>query len=134
MPSEVAGGQRSDGTVEIAGRPIVGKLDALSAPDDKSDALVYPRAGNGAGVAAGVCGIVALAVSWIPFVDYTSLVLGALAIVLAGIGIHRANADPGRGKALAIVGLVCGIAGFAIAAIVLLLIYALVTTINVAGG
>jgi hypothetical protein len=30
--------------------------------------------------------------------------------------------------------MVCGIAGFAIAAIVLLLIYTVITTINVAGG
>lgn len=122
------------------GRPLAqqetpaGRADVVTYAPDESQTLVYPRSGNGVGVAAGVCGIVALTVSWIPFVDYTSLVLGALAIVLAAFGIHRANVDPGAGKAMAIVGLVCGIAGFAIAAIVLLLIYALVTTINVAGG
>ena len=92
------------------------------------------RTGNRAGVASAVCGIVALGLSWIPFVDYTSLVLGALAIILGVIGIRRANADPAVRKALAIIGMVCGIAGFTIAAIVLLLIYALITTINVVGA
>ncbi|MFI5285840.1 MAG: hypothetical protein ACHQ4F_05925 [Candidatus Dormibacteria bacterium] len=136
MPSEVAGPPAQP----PGGRPVAkqetpaGGADALTHSSDESHTLVYPRSGNGVGVAAGVCGIVALAVSWIPFVDYTSLVLGALAIVLAALGVHRANVDPGAGKTMAIVGLVCGIAGFAIAAIVLLLIYALVTTINVAGG
>ena len=72
--------------------------------------------------------------SWIPFVDYTSLVLGALAIIFGAFGIRRANADPGARKVLPIMGMVCGIAGFAIAAIVLLLIYTVITTINVAGG
>ena len=92
------------------------------------------RTGNGAGVASAICGIVALGLSWIPFVDYTSLVLGALAIIFGVIGIRRANADPRARKALAIIGMVCGIAGFTIAAIVLLLIYALITTINVGGA
>jgi uncharacterized membrane protein len=92
------------------------------------------RSGNGVGIASAICGVVALVLSWKPFVDYTSLVLGALAIIFGVLGIRRANADPGARKALAIIGMVCGIAGFAIAAIVLLLIYALVTTINVAGG
>ena len=92
------------------------------------------RTGNGACVASAICGIVALGLSWIPFVDYTSLVLGALAIIFGVLGIRRANADPRVRKALAIIGMVCGIAGFTIAAIVLLLIYALITTINVGGA
>jgi hypothetical protein len=92
------------------------------------------RSRNGAGIAAAICGVVALALSWIPFVDYTSLVLGALAIIFGGLGIRHANADPGARRALAIIGIVCGSTGFGIAAIVLLLIYAVITTINVAGG
>lgn len=60
--------------------------------------------------------------------------LGALAIIFGALGIRRANVDPGARKAWAIFGMVCGIAGFAIAAIVLLLIYTVITTINVAGG
>jgi hypothetical protein len=92
------------------------------------------RSGNSAGVVAGISGILALALSWIPFVDYLSLVLGALAITLGILGVRRANADPGAGKAMAIVGIACGVAGFAIAAIVLLLIYTLLQTTTVAGA
>ena len=72
--------------------------------------------------------------SWIPFVDYTSLVLGALATISGVIGLRRANADPAVRKSLPIIGMVCGIAGFAIAAIVLLLIYAVINTLNVGGA
>jgi hypothetical protein len=96
--------------------------------------VVDGRAGNSAGVAAGISGILALALSWIPFLDYLSLVLGALAITLGILGVRRANADTGAGKAMAVVGIACGIAGFAIAAIVLLLIYTLVQTTTVAGA
>jgi hypothetical protein len=92
------------------------------------------RTGNAPGVASAVCGIVGLGLSWIPFVDYTSLVLGALAIIFGILGIRRANAHLGVRKAFAIIGMVCGISGLVIAAIVLLLIYALITTINVAGA
>jgi hypothetical protein len=63
-----------------------------------------------------------------------SLVLGVLAIIFGALGIRRANADPAARKVLAIIGMVCGIAGFATAALVLLLIYTVITTINVAGG
>jgi hypothetical protein len=92
------------------------------------------RPGNSAGVAAGISGIVALALSWIPFVDYLSLVFGALGISLGILGVRRANADPGAGKAMSIIGIACGVAGFAIAAIVLLLIYTLLQTTTVAGA
>ncbi|GEM_PF-2655104 len=97
---------------------------------DSPDTLLYVRSRNGIGLAAGLCGVAALLLSWIPFVDYMSLVLGALGIILGGVGVHRANVDPGKGKGMSITGIACGIAGFAIAAIVLLLIYALVVTIN----
>lgn len=96
--------------------------------------VVDGRSGNSAGVVAGISGILALALSWIPFLDYLSLVLGAIAITLGIIGVRRANANPGAGKAMAVVGIACGIAGFAIAAIVLLLIYTLVQTTTVAGA
>jgi hypothetical protein len=92
------------------------------------------RSPNRPGVAAAVCGVLALGLSWIPFVDYTSLVLGTIAIVFGIVGVRRANADPGASRTLAVVGITSGIAGFAIAAIVLLLIYALVLTINVTAG
>jgi len=110
--------------------PSYGATSVLEQPEH----LAYARSGNRAGVVAGIAGIVALALSWIPFVDYASLFLGAAAIVLGIVGVHRANADPGAGRAMAIVGIASGIAGFSIAAIVLLLIYTVVLTINAATG
>ncbi|MGA7989218.1 MAG: DUF4190 domain-containing protein [Candidatus Dormiibacterota bacterium] len=92
--------------------------------------IIYGRQGNGIGVAAGVCGIVAVAVCWIPFVDYVSIILGALAIVFGVIGVRTANRSGGAGKGMAVTGIVCGIAGLAIAIIFLLLIYALVSSVT----
>jgi hypothetical protein len=97
---------------------------------DATDTAMRSR--NGVGAVAGVCGILALGLSWIPFVDYASLALGALAIGLGIAGIRRANADPDAGRAMAVAGIACGIAGFAIAAIVLLVIYTVVLSVNLA--
>ena len=47
-----------------------------TSPSAKHLTLGGPPSGNGAGVASAISGIVALALSWIPFVDYVSLVLG----------------------------------------------------------
>jgi hypothetical protein len=98
--------------------------------------VIYGHQGNGIGIAAGVCGIIAVALCWIPFVDFVSIVLGALAIIFGALGIRRANQYGGAGKGMAITGIVCGIVGLAIALIFLLLIYALVssvTFVNVGG-
>lgn len=97
-------------------------------------ATAYPLPGNGIGVAAGVCGIIALALCWIPFVDYVSVVLGIIAIVLGSLGVRRANVFGGSGKAMAVTGIVCGIIGLAIALIVLLLIFSVISTVTAAGG
>lgn len=96
--------------------------------------IIYGNQGNGIGVAAGVCGIIAVALCWIPFVDYVSIVLGALAIIFGVIGVRRANQFGGAGKGMAVTGIVCGIVGLAIAFIFLLLIYALVSSVTVIGA
>ena len=66
-------------------------------PDGEPE-LGYLRTGNRPGVAAGICGLVALVLSWIPFVDYTSLVLGALAIILAILGLPPCEDRSRRGQ------------------------------------
>jgi hypothetical protein len=96
--------------------------------------IIYGHQGNGIGIAAGVCGIVAVALCWIPFIDYISIVLGALAIIFGVIGIRNANRYGGAGKGMAVTGIVCGIVGLAIALIFLLLIYALVSSVTVIGA
>jgi hypothetical protein len=95
--------------------------------------IVYGHQSNGIGIAAGVCGIIAVALCWIPFVDYLSIVLGALAIIFGVLGVRHANQSGGAGKGMAITGIVCGIVGLAIAIIFLLLIYALVSSVTFVG-
>jgi hypothetical protein len=90
--------------------------------------------GNGLGIAGGVCGIVAVVLCWIPFVDYVSVVLGALAIIFGTLGIRHANAHGGGGKGMAITGLVTGIVALVISVLFLAIIYAAVTSINVNGN
>jgi hypothetical protein len=90
--------------------------------------------GNGLGVAGGVCGIVAVVLCWIPFVDYLSVVLGALAIIFGALGIRNANARGGGGKGMAITGLVTGIVALVISVLFLAIIYTAVTSINTSVG
>lgn len=94
----------------------------------------FAQPGNGIGVAAGVCGIVAVVLCWIPFVDYVSVVLGALAIIFGALGIRHANAHGGGGKGMAITGLVTGIVALVISVLFLAIIYAAVTSINANGS
>jgi hypothetical protein len=66
--------------------------------------------GNGIAVAAMVCGIVSVALGWIPFLFVIGAVLAVLAIIFGIIGIGRARKS-GRRKGFAIAGLVTGSAG-----------------------
>jgi hypothetical protein len=98
-----------------------------------SQTIIYGRETNGIAIAAGVCGIIAVVLSWIPFVDYISIVLGALAIILGIVGLRRADGY-GSGKGMAITGIVCGSVGLAIAFLFLLLIYSVILSVNVLSG
>jgi hypothetical protein len=73
---------------------------------------------------------VAVVLCWIPFVDYVSVVLGALAIIFGALGIRHANAHDGGGKGMAITGVVTGIVALVISVLFLAIIYAAVTSIN----
>jgi hypothetical protein len=102
-------------------------------PDAPSQTLIYGRETNRIAIAAGVCGIIAVVLCWIPFIDYCSIALGTLAIIFGSIGLRRADAY-GSGRGMAITGIVCGIVGMAIAFLFLLLIFAVVSSVNVVGG
>jgi hypothetical protein len=102
-------------------------------PYGRSPAVVYGRETNGIAIAAGVCGIIAVVLCWIPFVDYVSIVLGVLAIIFGILGLRRADAY-GSGRGMAITGIVCGAVGLTIAFLFLLLIYAVVSTVTVIGA
>jgi hypothetical protein len=63
---------------------------------------------NGLAVAALVCGIIALLLSWIPLINFLSIILGVAAVITGIMGIRRAN-DPRYGqRGLAIGGLATG--------------------------
>jgi hypothetical protein len=95
--------------------------------------MIYGRETNGIAIAAGVCGIIAVVLCWIPFIDYLSIVLGTLAIIFGIIGVRRADGY-GSGKGMAITGIVCGTVGLAIALLFLLLIFAVVSSVTVIGA
>lgn len=75
---------------------------------------------NGMAIAALVCGILALVLSWIPVVNVLSVILGITAIVAGILGIRRANL-PGLGqKGLAIGGLVTGVIALLLSLLILI--------------
>lgn len=86
--------------------------------------------GNGIAIAGGVCGIVAVVLCWIPFVDYVSVILGALAIIFGTLGLRQANTHGGAGKGMAITGIVTGIVALVISVLFLAVVYTAVTSIN----
>jgi hypothetical protein len=89
-----------------------------------------PQQGNGLGLAGGICGIVAVVLCWIPFVDYISIVLGALAIIFGAIGIRHANERGGGSKGMAITGVVTGIVALVISVLFLAVVYTAVESIS----
>lgn len=58
-----------------------------------------------------VLGIIGLVLSFIPFVGWLCALVG---IILGALGISKAKKIGGKGKGMAIAGLVCGIVGLAI--------------------
>lgn len=74
------------------------------------------KQGNGFGVTALVLGIFAILGFWLPLVNISSIVLGALALVFAVIAFAVARKREGAGNATGAVGLVLGIlaVGFAL--------------------
>lgn len=73
--------------------------------------------GNGLAVAGMVLGIITLLLCWVPFLNW---ILALLAIVFGAVGIGRA-AKVGRGKGMAITGIVCGAVGAILGVVILVL-------------
>lgn len=65
-----------------------------------------PQPANGVAIGGMVTGIVGLVFGWVPVVGF---VLGAIAVVLSGVGIRNANVKHAVGRGMAVAGLVCGI-------------------------
>jgi hypothetical protein len=70
--------------------------------------------GNGMATAALTCGIISLALGWIPVVFAVGLVLAVLAVVFGVIGLRRSR-DIGRGRGFAIAGVITGSVGVLVA-------------------
>jgi hypothetical protein len=58
-----------------------------------------------------VLGIVGLALCWIPFAGWACALVG---VILGALGMSKAKKIGGKGKGMAIAGLVCGIIGLAV--------------------
>jgi hypothetical protein len=75
---------------------------------------------NGLGTAGGVVGIVGAALCWVP---YIGLILGAVAVPLAGVGLQRSNRLGGASKSMAVTGIVCGLVAIVVNVLILVAIY-----------
>ena len=64
--------------------------------------------GNGMAVAAMVLGIIALVLFWVPVLNW---ILGLLGIVFGAVGMSKAGKIGGRGKGMALAGLITGLVG-----------------------
>lgn len=94
-------------------------------------AVMAPR--NGTGTAAGVLGILAIILTFIPYASFIGIVLGILAVILGAVGISRANRLGGIGKGMAVTGLVLGLIAVVLAVILLIAVYAFIFRTGVAG-
>lgn len=88
-----------------------------------------PLTTSGMAVAGMVCGIVALVLFWVPFVD---LVLGFTAIGLSWGGMIQADRPGYTGKGMGIAGLVCGIIAVIPAVIVMLFFFGIMAAAGTA--
>lgn len=79
------------------------------------------RRGNGFGVAALILGIFSLVFAFVPFMSYAAIFAGAIAVVLAVIGLTRKF----RARGTSVAGLVTGVTGLVLA-IVMTTLYAAV--------
>ena len=108
-------GQNWTADVSTGGQRFVDQL-GLS-PRDQSDAS---GASNGPGTAAMVLGIVAISVSWMPFVVVLGVVAALLALAFGWIGLRRSRASGGS-RSFAVVGLATGASALVAATVGVLL-------------
>jgi len=66
---------------------------------------------NGLGISALVLGLIAVALSWIPLVNYVAVVLGVVGLVLGGIALNQVRQGVSNNPVVSAVGLVlCSLA------------------------
>jgi hypothetical protein len=94
--------------VSIDGQRFVDPLDTSPSPGSGPGPTPTPSTGNGAATAALVCGLIAVAIAWIPLAVVVGLVLAILAIVFGARGVRRSRTS-GNGRGRATTGLVAGV-------------------------
>lgn len=108
-----ADGQRYLDVVAPGGPPAP---DANPGPSGRTFGPAGSAGRNGLAVAAMVCGIVSVAIGWVPFVAFLTIALSMVAIALGVRGLARSRtARVGRGFALT--GIATGVAGLAASAL-----------------
>lgn len=81
-----------------------------------------PPAGNGMAIAGMVLGIISAATCWIWCLPFIAVGCGIVGIILSVVALNQSKAKGGAGKGQAVAGLVCGIAGTVISALVWIVI------------
>jgi hypothetical protein len=90
------------------GQRFVDPLGTSPSPHSGSAPAAGYSPGNGIATAALVCGLIAVAIAWVPLVVVVGLVLAVLAIVFGAKGVRRSR-ESGVGKGRAMTGLVAGV-------------------------
>lgn len=99
------GAPRADGPHDEVRRDDVHRHHGAGPVDDRGAALP-PRKSKGLGIAAMICGIVGLLLLFVPLIQFASIILCPLAIIL---GIIAAKKREGRGQGIA--GIITGTIG-----------------------
>ncbi len=81
-------------------------------------AAAAPQRSNGVAIAALVCGVVALLLSWLPGINLLSFLLGIAALICGAIGLSKAKDPAVGGRGLAIGGIVTGLLALVVAVLV----------------
>jgi hypothetical protein len=72
------------------------------------------RPGNGVAIGGLTCGILAIAIGWLPVVFVVGAVLAVLGVVLGTVGLRRSRRS-GSGRGVSIAGIITGLVGIAVA-------------------
>ncbi|WP_205325383.1 DUF4190 domain-containing protein [Glycomyces sp. YM15] len=87
-----------------------------------------PQLPKGMAIGSMVTGIISVAGLCIPYINFASLILGIIAAILGGVALKKINRGEAAGKGQAITGLVLGIIVCALAAIGIIMFFAVGAT------
>ncbi len=101
----------------------------MSEINTTSPSAVTPSGSNGLATTALILGIIGVILSWIPIVNVVGLILDITAVILGAIGMVKAKKS-GKGKAVAIIGIILGVIGIGMFIYIAFVVAAAVNTIN----